>query len=348
MFDRHCEEPQATKQSDQLDCFAPPGLAMTVFIWLLLFACSPVFASVDLPDSTSLLTKAEEALRSGSKKKADFYVTRYLTLCSTGSEQGCSSEALQTFLKKRQLVPKSFISADWDPGFLDWFGKAPRELWSVQDDLVREKFRSFEISRATYEGKNEKRYFVSVVAYPELELWHFVENGVFLKPLLLTVGSWRDRPVVFFGKVFKDQPSFQSSSVYLDTQRRTLQYVWKPEFFDLDGDQMPEIWIRYNISWGSGYSQILDIYKIKDERELVFLKRFQGVPEGIARRLPDGRVEAASRVSVQSSTASTPEDKHHQEIWEYVGGEFRKTAEEDIPNILNTPQWAEYFANSPS
>ena len=305
---------------------------------LTFFLVSCVFADSS-KDKTAFLTKAREALKVGSKKRADFYATRYLTFCGTASKDGCSEAALQAFLKERQLAPQGFIRADWDPGFLDWFERASRELWNIEDNRVRERFRSFEVARSLYEEK----YFVTIAAYPELELWHVTKNVTISKPLLLTMGSYRDRPILFFGKILKGQTSFQGNSLFLNTQKRTLHYVWKPEFVDLDQDHEPEVWVRYNIAWGNGFSQILEVYKIKDERELVLLKRFQGAPDGIARRLPDGRVEVASRLSTPGAGISAMDDKHHLETWEYSAGEFKKVSEKDIPFILDTPQWAEYY-----
>jgi len=312
----------------------------SILAWLLLFTCYPVFASIDLSYSTSLLTKANKALNAANKKRADYYAARYLAVCGTGTTDGCSEAALQAFIKNRRLSPKGFLSADWDPGFLDWFERAPRESWDVDDSRVREKYRSFEISRSTY----GKRYFATIVAYPELELWYEVKNGIVSRPLVLTMGSFRERPTIFFGKILYGQSSRQFSPLFLDTQKKTLHYVWKPEFFDLDGDDLPEVWIRYNIAWGNGFSQVLEVYKIRNERELILLKRFQGTPEGIARRLPNGHVEVARRLTSQGATGSAPKDKHHLETWEYDAGEFKKVSEEDIPFILDSPGWAEYFS----
>lgn len=290
-------------------------------------------------DNMMLLVKAQKALNAANKKRADYYAARYLAVCGTGSANGCSEVDLQAFIKNRKLSPKGFLSADWDPGFLDWFERAPRESWGVEDNRVREKYRSFEISQSAY----GKRYFATIVAYPELELWYEVKNGIASRPLLLTMGSFRERPTIFFGKILNGQSLHQFSPLFLDTQKKTLHYVWKPEFFDLDGDDLPEVWIRFNIAWGNGFSQVLDIYKIKDERELVLFKRFQGIPEGMVRRLPDGHVEVASRVSSQRTADSAPKDKHHLETWEYDAGEFKKISEEEVPFILETPEWAEYF-----
>jgi hypothetical protein len=132
--------------------------------------------------------------------------------------------------------------------------------------------------------------------------------------------------------------------LYLDTQKRTLHHVWKPDFFDLDGDNVPEIWIRYNISWGNGFSQILEVYRIKDERELILVKRFQQDREGFARRLPDGNVETGRRSSHSTAMTAVSEEKQYVETWNYDSGEFKKISEKEVPFILTTPGWAERYA----
>ena len=286
-----------------------------------------------------LYSKAQSSLSPNDKKKFDFYIARYLGLASLENPPVHRTKDLETLIQKRKLAPKAFVPSTWDPAFIEWFVKGLYARWAVPDERVREKARSFEIANAAYQDQ----YFVTVVAYPELELWHVVENGLVTRPLWMLMGSASDKPVLFFGKIFKGFSSFQFHPLYLDTRKRQLLYVWKPEFYDLDQDGVPEVWIRYDLSRGNGFSGVLEIYRIKNESELVLMKRFQGGDESVARRLPDGTVELASGAGSHEGFSRLNYDVHRFERWEYHDGEFHQISKEDKPFLLSSPAWKEYF-----
>ena len=276
-------------------------------------------AQDSLSNKVLLLKNADTALAISDRKTADFYVARYLGVCSRAEAEACPTEALAPFLKKRRLEPKAFLPSSWDPAFIDWFEKSVRERWSVPSERVRERSRSFEIAQTTYEDK----YFVTVVAYPELQQWHVLKDGFASRAMLLAMAGYRDHPTLFFGKIFKGSPA-QSYPTFLDTQKRALHYLWKPEFYDLDHDGVPEIWLRYNLAWGNGYSQVLEIYRIRPNGKLELFHHFQGEPNGYARRMEGGSVELAGMS--RSSSAS-----YHLETWSFEDKVFKKSSEEDIP-----------------
>ena len=266
------------------------------------------------------------------RKRTDFFLARYLGLSAVENQGTHGLQDLEALLKKRRLSPKAFIPGDWDKDFLEWFEKGPYARWGVPESRVREKARSFEIHNAV----SGEKYFITFVAYPEMELWYLLENGLSTRRLVLVMGSASDRPTVFFGRTFKSKSSFQFSPLYVDTKKRSLHYVWKPEFFDLDKDGVPEVWLRYNIAWGNGYSQVLECYRIQNDSELSLLKRFQSGPGGVARRLPDGDVELGSDAGEQT----------HFETWKYSDAIFKKIFEEDRPSVVRTPAWRDYFLGS--
>jgi len=287
------------------------------FLLLLLISSHGIASAAD--DKALLLKKADEALARSDRKTADFFAARYLGLCSHEKPEACPPEALEPFLKKRRLGPKAFIPGSWDPSFLDWFENSVRDRWGVAPERIREKARSFEITSGTYQGK----YAVTVVAYPELELWHVLKDGFANRPMVLAMGAFRDHPTVFFGKVLSGT-SAQVSPTFLDTQKRTLHYFWKPDFYDLDRDGTPEIWLRFNLAWGNGFSQVLEVYKIRTNGKLELLHHFQCGANGYARRLEDGSVEMGGQMRPASET-------YHTETWQFESKDFKKTAEKDLP-----------------
>ncbi len=276
-------------------------------------------AQDDLSDKALLLRNATAALIRNDRKMADFYAARYLGVCAREGVGSCPADALEPFLKKRRLEPKAFLTGFWDPIFIDWFENSIRERWSIPSERVRERSRSFEIAQSTY----EKKYFVTIVAYPELEQWHVLKDGLVSRSMVLAMASHRDHPTLFFGKSLKGS-SVHSYPTFIDTQKRTLHYLWMPEFHDVDHDGEPEIWLRYNLAWGNGYSQVLEIYRIRPNGKLELFHHFQGEPNGYARRLEDGSVEVAGMIRPSSPS-------YHFETWSFENMEFRKSSEKDIP-----------------
>lgn len=302
-----------------------------IFSSVLFCLISPFGTSSGRAQPPDLLKKAEEAIGRLDRKRADFYAARWMGLCEREGRSACADAELEPFLKKRLLAPKAFVSGEWDPGFTEWFEKGVRARWGVEPSRMRESARSFEIAHGAYQD----RYFVTVVAYPELELWHVLKDGLVSKPMLLAMGSFRDRPTVFFGKTMKGV-SFQSRPMFLDTQKRSLHAVWKPEFFDLDQDGTPEVWLRFNLAWGNSFAQMLDIYRIHDDKELILVRRFAGGPDGHARRLSDGSVEVAGSLRSSSGTQNV-------ESWIFKDGAFHLSDKKEIPSLLRTPEWREIY-----
>ena len=313
----------------------------TIGLFLLFYSHSALADTAKVPETLyqAIQQNAVRALASGDKKEADFWMARYLGLSSVDPATGHSMKDLETLLKNRKLAPKAFVSGDWDEGFVDWFEKGLYPRWGVDEKKVRIKYRTFEIAQNRFQD----RYFATIVASPELELWHVVENGLVSRPLLLLMGSASERPTLFFGKLFKGASSSQFSPLYLNTKKRPLHYVWKPEFNDLDGDGLPEVWVRFNLAWGNGFVQVLEIYRIQNDRELVLLKRFQSGEEGFALRLLDGTVEVGSAFDSHKTRSRLRYDSHRIETWNYEGGEFQKKTERRTPLILKTDEWKKYF-----
>ena len=310
---------------------------------VLFFLCFPFSFPASAEISKTLYQKihksAEEAVDRGDKKQAHFWMARYLGLSLMHPVSGGSSKDLEGLVKKMTLSPKGFISAQWGKDFIDWFETGIYSRWGVDEKKVRAKHRSFEIAQNRYEEK----YFVTITACPEIEFWHTVEDGLLSRPLLLPMGSASDRPTLFFGKIFKGFSSLQFNSLHLNTQKKSLHYVWQPEFYDLDKDGIPEVWIRFNIAWGNGFLQILEIYRIQNDSELVLLKHFQSGEEGVARRLDNGDVELGTAFSSQKTNARFSNHQHRLEVWQYTQGAFEKISEKTIPSLFQSSEWKNYF-----
>ena len=298
-------------------------------IFLLFVLLAPLCAFAEEKDE--LLKKATEAATRNDRKRADFYATRWIGLCAKEGASSCEDPQLDAFLQKRQLEPKGFIPDQWDPEFIEWFEKGIRDRWGTAPERVREKSRSFEITQNTY----QERFYVTVSVYPELESWHVLKDGLISRPLLMTMAGYKDHPTLFFGKSLHGI-SFESHPVFIDTQRRTVHYFYRPEFYDLDGDGTPEVWVRFNLAWGNGFAQVLDVYSIRNGKDLVLLQHFQGGPDGYARRLEDGSVEVAIGERILMK-------KQKIETWEYKKGAFAVTSKKEIPSVLLGSKWKDIY-----
>jgi hypothetical protein len=314
---------------------------MISFLFLLSLGLTDLHADSASPDLKTLIQNAEDAFyQKANRKRTDFWVARYLGLSSGRPESGFGIKNIEPFLHKRKLTPKAFFPDDWDPEFIDWFQNSIHARWAVEDNKIREKHRSFEIAENLFEGK----YFVKIVAYPEIEMWHLVHEGIIKRTVWMAMGSYSDKPTIFFGKKLPGMKgSLQATSIELNTERRSLHYVWQPEFYDLDEDGTPEVWIRFNLGWGNGFAQVLDIYKIKNETELVLIKRFKAQPEGMVRRSPDGKIELATAHASHDHLSRMQYDLHHMEVWEFKDGNFKRSSEKDIPFIYRAPSWKDYL-----
>ena len=130
--------------------------------------------------------------------------------------------------------------------------------------------------------------------------------------------------------------------MYLDTGTNHIQRIWPLEFHDLDGDGKDELWVRYNKAWADGFSQELAIYRIKDN-SLELIKKFEGLAEGIARRLDGNKIQVGTGFTDNSAIGHIGYDQHHLEIWEYEKGKFVKTSEKNVPHILWSDEWKKYY-----
>ena len=310
---------------------------------LILFFClfsSEAFADHH-PDSyyENLYKRIESAVDEENFKKTDFLSARYIgaSFLDSATKKGIGD--LNNILKKRKLPPASFLSSEYDKEFVDWFVKCAYVNWGGAQEHIRERAGVFEI-RAAAQGQ----YFVTVTAAPELQAWFVVGENA--KPLILPVSSPRIKPLIYSGKLVNKSPMISFPVLELETGKRRLLYMWEPEFYDLDGDKIPEVFLRYNLTSNNGYVQMLDIYKILEDNRLKLFKKFTADPEGVARLHPDGKIQVGWGIASNPAIPHLNFDRYHFETWEYVNGSFKKISEEKEPHILKGKDWKKYYLDS--
>ena len=285
-------------------------------------------------DTRRLYQQAKEAIKAGDENRADYFLARYMGLTVFDKDARQAPDDLEELFKDYKVSkPISFISGYYDKEFLDWFIFASHTQWVESCGGISEKKYSVEII-----SSHNDNYFAAFVGYPYLEGWVVIGENSY-QAVLALIDNKR-KPFIVWGRMKNDKPVEWFDRCSLDTAL-PLQHVWEPEFHDIDGDGTPEIWLRYNMALADGFSQELNIYKVKGKK-LELLKNYEGPTEGIARRLSDGSIEVARGFGDGGHLAY---DKHQGEVYKYNKGEFKKISERDIPHILRSSEWKKYYFN---
>ncbi len=309
------------------------------FVVTLLFVSVAFAADQKLEEQLKIIyEKAEKAIQEDKIQEADFWLARYMGLTAFDETTERSyTDLYPLFEERKDLVPTAFLSGKYSNDFIEFFILGPCVLWGIPEKGVSEDVFEFQVR-----GDSEKDYYAAIVISPRLESWSILKKDNISKAIIPLVSSEK-APFIVSGKLKDGKPVKRFTRYNIDTDGKFLQYIWPIEFYDLNGDGVPEIWIRYNVAWADGFSQRLDIYQIKNDKELILLKRFEGEAEGIARRLKDGLVEVGEGFTDKEATGHLGYDEHHIQTFEYKNGDFVKISEKDIPHILWSKDWTEYY-----
>lgn len=258
-------------------------------------------------------------------QSSDFYIAKQLAMAYAGDKINEGLKELEPLLNARLSAPVSFISGNFDESFLNWFFVNTYAMWDVPDTAINESNNSFTII-----DSNQGDYSASIMASPYVEGWTVIGGKDEFNAILILAKN----PKI----LFKSQKGPTSSSINIESENG-LQHVWPIEFYDIDKDGVPEMWVRYNNARADGFSQELAVYKIQNN-QLKLLKQFSGITEGIARKLSNGRVEVANGTG---DSGHLGYDKYLLQTWEYKNGDFVKISEKTIPHVLLSKDWTEYY-----
>lgn len=309
--------------------------------WLLVIAICfvvspPLYAEPKGLDSQleQFYKEAEQAIKEEDHQKSDFYSARYMGKSLFNEDTDKSITDLYPLFKEQNLLSTSLLSRAYDMEFIEWFVYSPARYWA-NDMVIWEDIQyAFKIN-----GAGNGNYYVVISAYPFIEAWSVTGQETAYSTAFVALAK---KPFIVSGELTDGKSSKEFEEVELDVYDLALQHIWKPEFHDLDNDGIPEIWLRYNITQGTGFFQELVIYKIENDKLLLF-KKFTGDAEGIARRLEDGTIEVAEGFTDSKATGHLGYDQHHFETFEYKNGEFVKVSEKDVPHILHSEVWKDYY-----
>jgi len=276
---------------------------------------------------------AENAIAKGDTGQSDFWMARYLGLTAAveNTDKGYP-DLISLFEKREDLKPTAFISGKYDDSFIEFYACGTCGMWGAPDDGIDKEKREFIV-----QFYSDDHYYVEITATPRLEKWSILKQ-----PVVAAVIPLGDKPLIHSGKLENGKVVKHFKKMPFDIGKNFIHYVWAPEMYDLDGDSVPEIWIRYIKAWVDGFSQELAIYKIKDDSEIILVKQFSGEAEGIARRIGGNKVEVGTGFSNENA-GHLGFEKTHLETWEYKDGAFVKTSEKDVPHVLWTKDWEKYY-----
>lgn len=305
-----------------------------VFCSLLIFCNISLSYAIDDSYYEDLYNKTEEAIKQGNEQESDFYLARYMGLSFLDQDSEKNFTDVYPLLKEHKVSkPTSFISGKYSKDFLEWFMFSSYVQWGRDDD---EDIDPETHSMGLRSGGNEE-YIVTIIAKPFLEGWSVIKSKDIRTAILALAGDAR----ITLMKHNSGVPEKLYDEIILGGSDNLIQTIWSIDFYDLDGDDVDEVWVRYNAAMASGFMQVLAIYKIED-KGLVLFKEFKGEAEGIARRLEDGKIEVGYSYSNESQ-GHLGYEKHHLEVWEYKDKGFMKISEKEVDHILWTDEWQRYY-----
>jgi len=283
--------------------------------------------------------KAEEGIKQEDERRTDFWLARYFGLAVNNDETDLIFSNLSPLFGGYKVSkPTTLISGHYDTDFLNWFIYSTYEMWDFnekENGLEMDDNITLQLSGA------QDDYYVAVVfgGHPWLEGRQMVGGDRGENTVAILVLS--DPAEKIYLSVTESSNKKTYSKIELETTGLSLQHIWEPEFFDVDGDQKPEIFVRYNLATADGFTQVLAIYKVKNN-EVVLLKKFEGKSEGLARISEDGVIEVGEGLGANGESHLSF-SKFKLTAWEFKNGDFRKKSEKIIPHILLNSSWTDYY-----
>jgi hypothetical protein len=308
------------------------------FVPAMLFGAAALACGFSDDAIAQALRQAALALDRGQAPAADFWIARHVGALAASDrlDEGLANAA--PLLKRRQLPPSAFVPGWWDAAFRRRFVERSFAQWAVDDPArLRERYFTVEL-----QSVRQGPYFAAIAARPELEEWYRTEEGLASEPIPLAAASVQEPPLLFFGR-YVNETAVKARPMPLRFGKQPIIHAFAPQFLDADGDGEPEVWLRFTVRSGNGFSQVLDVYRIREGRRLQRLHAFRAGPEGFARALADGRVEVASGASSRGDMARSDHDLHKIETWQWRPEGYANVQTRVVPHLLRGDDWKGFY-----
>jgi len=298
--------------------------ALSLSLLIMAFSGGTSSSQPQLPNDIKAIG---DAIDQGEINLTDFLIARVL---------GASFKNDKTFETHRRLVPSlrrhpgwaptHFISGRYSDEFIDFFSRGSWSMWGGPS-------RSHDRRHKKIVLKEAKHGDTAVVIWgtPTYRNWYVIAPR---KITVLTVIGSHDTWIIF-GKR-------NTSGKWDDCKRNdmnregSIQYVWKPQFIDLDNDGERELLVRYNVMMADGYRQILDIYDISSFCQPELLRTFIGI-HGIATQHRNSIV--VSDETSLDGKAILSQDRQKFRSFRLEKGAFIKISETLEDNFLWEGDW---------
>ena len=272
--------------------------------------------------------------------REDFLVARCVGQAMRNNSGGRAPELFALFGNHPRILKQTaFISGRFSAGFMAWFITSSFSMWAGPEAVRDHGDQLVAIETAASAG-----FHAEIMAHPFIEGWMIINDRQTRFPLATTAP---DRPTVLSVTSDERGPRGEPRTWHVTlAPSQPLQHVWPPVFRDIDADGRPEVWVRYNVTGGDGFAQVVEQYRL-DDSTLRLEKQFRGHAEGIARLLDDGTVEVATGFSA-SDAGHLNFDRHRVERFRYVAHEWKKVETKEIPHLLAGDEWrASYDLGQP-
>ena len=193
------------------------------------------------------LDLAKQSYINQNYARGDFYIARYL-----GNPNSNANNILKV-IKYKNPKPTSFLSGFYSDEFFKFFFSRSAYQWGSnrsKDGYIIAKANDY------------KNYFIIVLGKPYIETWSIIGNDR-TGQVGHTVGMSEAK--IKIGRLNKDG---KMESFCVDfTMRGPIQYFYNPKFIDSNNDGSKELHLRYNVTLGDSYLQVLEVYKTQSNQE---------------------------------------------------------------------------------
>ena len=297
-------------------------ICLALMVWAFTF----VTASSQHPTPPEI-GAIEDAISRRDIPHADFLIARYLGASFEKGETLKSHNRLLPYFKRHPgWAPTHFISGKYSNEFIDFFSRGSWSIWGDASRSNNPRHSKILLEEGTYGNKA-----VVIWGTPSYRNLYVLTDPI---PRLLTVIGSEDTRIVFEQK--NKGGSWDYCKRNAMNREGTIQYIWEPEFIDLDNDGRRELLIRYNVMMADGYRQILDIYDISSFCQPELLRTFIGI-HGIATHHHNSIV-VSNETSLDGKSILS-QDRQKFRSFRLEKGKFIKISETLEDNFLWKSDW---------
>ena len=287
----------------------------TIYLFLIFIFYYPLslFAS-------DFIDKSDLEFKKGNIEKADYYLARYF------ASKNLNKDKISNSINARKLKPFYFISGKYSNEFLSFFFANPFYEWRSQ---IKNDENLVVLTKEVYDEKS-KQYSV-VWSQPQLTTWSIIHSKKKAeKTHILGVAKAN----VVIGKLINDRPK-PCNRIDL---KGPIQYIYPPQFEDIDNDNILELIIKANYLVADGYLQILEIHKSTNKKDLCNTKLYKSFTGRNGYVIYKDQIITKSFQTSKDNEGVLAASLQTVKKIKIVNDKNVEISEEVLPNFLNTAE----------